>query len=465
MFFYRQLEQYKNRTALISSEGYTVNYDELVESANEFNAAISERSLVFLLCENCIESVMGYVACMRGGSVAAMLSSSIDPALLSDLLEAYRPSYVWCPKENIGNVDGEPVFNYKNYVLIKTGLEKDYDISPDLKLLMTTSGSTGSPKFVRQTEKNIQSNTESIAEYLEILPDDRAITTMPMNYTYGLSIINSHLFKGACVILSEYTLMDKKFWQLIKEEKATTFGGVPYIYEMLKKLRFGRMELPSLRYLTQAGGKLSPELADEFSNICKEKGMKFIVMYGQTEATARMAWRPWEHAFDKSASMGIAIPGGEFSLIDANENVINEPDVVGELVYRGDNVTLGYAQSRADLSKGDENHGVLITGDMAKRDSDGYYYIVGRKKRFLKLFGNRVNLDEVEQLLRKQGIDCACAGQDDKMEIYLTDVTKKETVIDFIDNHTAISHGGYVIKTIDAIPRSESGKILYSELK
>lgn len=465
MFFYRQLEQYKNRTALISSEGYAVSYDELVEAANAFNALVSERSLIFLLCGNCVESIVGYVACMSGESVAAMLSSSIDPALLSDLLEAYRPSYVWCPKENIGNVNGKSVFNYKDYVLIKTDFEKDYDIAPELKLLMTTSGSTGSPKFVRQTEKNIQSNTESIAEYLEIRSDDRAITTMPMNYTYGLSIINSHLFKGACVILSEYTLMDKKFWQLIKEEKATTFGGVPYIYEMLKKLRFGRMELPSLRYLTQAGGKLSPELADEFSNICKEKGMKFIVMYGQTEATARMAWRPWEHAFDKSASMGIAIPGGEFSLIDANENVITEPDVVGELVYRGDNVALGYAQSRADLSKGDENHGVLITGDMAKRDSDGYYYIVGRKKRFLKLFGNRVNLDEVEQLLRKLGIDCACAGQDDKMEIYLTDATKKEAVIDFIDNHTAISHGGYVIKAIDAIPRSESGKILYSELK
>lgn len=465
MFFYRQLGQHGDRTALISPEGEKLSYSELAEAANAFNAAVPERSLIFLLCKNCVGSVVGYVACMSGESVAAMLSSSIDKELLSDLLDAYRPSYVWCPEENVSDISGERVFECKGYVLVKTGAEKDYDMSPELKLLMTTSGSTGSPKFVRQTEKNIQSNTESIAEYLGIVPDDRAITTMPMNYTYGLSIINSHLFCGACVILSDYTLMDKKFWQLIKEEKATTFGGVPYIYEMLKKLRFGRMELPSLRYLTQAGGKLSPELADEFSNICKEKGMKFIVMYGQTEATARMAWRPWEHAFDKSASMGIAIPGGEFSLIDANENVITEPDVVGELVYRGDNVTLGYAQSRADLSKGDENNGVLVTGDMAKRDSDGYYYIVGRKKRFLKLFGNRVNLDEVEQLLRKQGIDCACAGKDDKMEIYLTDASKKDTVVEFIDNRTAISHGGYVIKIIDAIPRSESGKILYSELK
>ena len=402
---------------------------------------------------------------MRGNSIAAMLSDSIDPAMLNELLEQYHPPYIWLPVECAEKYGSNIIYSYGDYCLVKTEYEIDYKVNPQLKLMLTTSGSTGSPKFVRQTEKNIQSNTEAIAEYLEISENDRAITTMPMNYTYGLSIINSHLYRGACIILSDYTLMDKKFWALIKEKQATTFGGVPYIYEMLKKLRFGRMELPSLRYLTQAGGKLSPELADEFSNICKNKNMKFIVMYGQTEATARMSWRPWEHAFDKSASMGIPIPGGEFSLLDAEGNIINTPETVGELVYKGDNVTMGYAQSRFDLEKGDENNGVLITGDMAKFDKDGYYYIVGRKKRFLKLFGNRVNLDEVEQLLRKQGIDCACAGQDDKMEIYLAEATKKDDVIDFIDHHTAISHGGYIVKIIDKIPRNESGKILYSELK
>lgn len=465
MFFYRQLEKFGDRTALISPDGTQISYKQLADAADEFSNAVAPGSLVFLLCRNSVESVVGYVAMMRSDSTAAMLSDGIDPSLLSGLSDSYHPGYIWLPAEQCDMVKGKTIYSYGGYRLIQTEYEKDYEINPLLKLMLTTSGSTGSPKFVRQTEKNIQSNTEAIAQYLEIVPEDRAITTMPMNYTYGLSIINSHLFCGACVILSEYTLMDKRFWELIRSQKATTFGGVPYIYEMLKKLRFGRMELPSLRYLTQAGGKLPAELADEFSNICLERGMKFIVMYGQTEATARMSWRPWEHAFDKSASMGIAIPGGEFSLLDADGNVITEPDTVGELVYRGDNVTMGYAQSRADLSKGDENNGVLVTGDMAKRDSDGYYYIVGRKKRFLKLFGNRVNLDEVEQLLRKQGIDCACAGRDDKMEIFLADPSKKEQTIEYIDHHTAISHGGYEVRIIDKIPRNESGKILYSELK
>ncbi len=465
MFFYRQIEKYGDATALISADGKKTSYSELTTAADSFAAAVDSHRLVFLLCSNNIESVVGYVACMRGSSVPAMLSEKIDPALLDELMENYHPSYVWLPSQIRESVNGEVVFSYGNNVLVKTTYKLDYSISNELKLLLTTSGSTGSPKFVRQTEKNIQSNTESIVEYLEIRPDDRAITTMPMNYTYGLSILNSHLYCGAAVILNEYTLMDKRFWALMKGEQATTFGGVPYIYEMLKKLRFGRMDIPSLRYLTQAGGKLSPELADEFSGICRERGMKFIVMYGQTEATARMAWRPWEYASSKSASMGIAIPGGEFSLIDVDGNVIETPETVGELVYRGDNVTMGYAQSRHDLAKGDENNGILHTGDMAKRDADGFYYIVGRKKRFLKLFGNRVNLDEVEQLLKKQGIDCAVAGTDDNMVIYITDESKFAKASDFIDNHTAISHGGFKIQVIPEIPRNESGKILYSELK
>ncbi len=465
MFYFHHLEQFGSRTALVTNDGTEYTYAQMLAAADNVSAVVASHSLVFSLCRNSVESVVGYAAFMRSDCACAMLSDSIDAALLASLLENYHPSFVWLPSDRAEEAEGSIVHSYMDYCLVKTNYSVDYELDPQLKLLLTTSGSTGSPKFVRQTVENIQSNTESIVEYLEITKDDAAITTLPMNYTYGLSIINSHLFCGARIILSEYTMMDKRFWALIKEQKATTFGGVPYIYEMLKRLRFNRMDLPSLRYLTQAGGKMAPELADEFSAICRDKGMKFIVMYGQTEATARMSYRPWEYAFSKSASMGIAIPGGEFSLIDEKGEVITEADKVGELVYKGKNVTMGYAVSRFDLSKGDENNGVLYTGDMAKRDADGFYYIVGRKKRFLKLFGNRVNLDEVEQLVKKQGIDCVCAGEDDNMLVYITDAAKQAEVTEFIDHHTAISHGGYKIKVIDSFPRSESGKILYSELK
>ena len=192
--------------------------------------------------------------------------------------------------------------------------------------------------------------------------------------------------------------------------------------------------------------------------------MKFIVMYGQTEATARMAYLPWEHAESHAASIGIAIPGGEFWLADPEGAPILEPETTGELVYRGPNVTLGYAENRFDLCKPDENHGELRTGDMAKRDAKGFYYIVGRKKRFLKLFGSRVNLDEVEGLLNRAGIPCACAGVDDRLDVYITDGSLLGQAERFIKEHTAINPNGFQLHVIEEIPRNDSGKVLYSAL-
>ncbi len=463
--FWDTLEQYGDRTALITEDGTSIAYGELLKQADELGNVIGRRCLVFSMCRNCASSVMGYIGFLRRRIVPVMVAEQIPPELLANLLEAYHPAYFYLPTERIGLVHGTAVWSSEDYTLLRLDYEQDYVLAEKLALLLTTSGSTGSPKLVRQSVENIESNTRSIIEYLNIQPEDRAITTLPMSYTYGLSILQTHLVRGAAIILTESTLMDKRFWSLFREQKATNFGGVPYVYEMLKKLRFERMDLPSLRYITQAGGKLSKELSAEFSDICLRKGIRFIVMYGQTEATARMAYLPWEYAVSKAGSMGVPIPGGKLSLIDGDGRVIEEPETVGELVYSGKNVTLGYAQNRFDLDKPDENHGILHTGDMAKRDRDGFYYIVGRKKRFLKIFGSRVNLDEVEGLLKKQGFDCACSGEDDRMEIYLTDASRREAVNAFLREQTGIQYSGYRIYVIDAIPRNEAGKVLYSQLK
>ena len=416
MAFWNTLERFGERTALITETGEHIAYNALLARADEIAGAAGSRCLAFLMCRNCADAAAGYVGFLRRGIVPVLLAENLDTSMLEGLLESYRPAYFYLPSEKASELSGAMVWRGESYTLLRLPYEQDYKLPEELALLLTTSGSTGSPKLVRQSGRNIEANTRSIAEYLGILSEDRAITTLPMQYTYGLSILQSHLSVGAAVILTDKTLMDKEFWALLKEQKATTFGGVPYIYEMLKKLRFDRMNLPSLRYLTQAGGKLPKELAEEFIQTCKRKNMKFIVMYGQTEATARMAYLPWEHAESHAASIGIAIPGGEFWLADPEGAPILEPETTGELVYRGPNVTLGYAENRFDLCKPDENHGELRTGDMAKRDAKGFYYIVGRKKRFLKLFGSRVNLDEVEGLLNRAGIPCACAGVDDRLD-------------------------------------------------
>ena len=230
-------------------------------------------------------------------------------------------------------------------------------------------------------------------------------------------------------------------------------------------MRFFRMDLPSLKTITQAGGKLTVELTREIAEYSLKNDVKFFVMYGQTEATARMGYLPYEYCLNKCGSMGIAIPGGKFYLIDDDERIIEDSDVVGELVYEGDNVTLGYATCIEDLKKDDERNGKLVTGDMAKRDNDGFYYITGRKKRFIKIFGNRVNLDEVERLIKGKVCECACVGNDDHMKIFITNSDKSLEVKEFIIEKTGLNHIAFEVIAIDEIPKNEAGKTLYSKLK
>lgn len=475
MNFYSDIDVYGDRIAILTSENRKLTYREFLSDSDSVFKTVAtngNRLLVFIVCSNCLESVCAYIGALRKGIVPVLVNAGIDKDLFVRLFESYKPSYLFAPKDwgALLQVDTKNFTNaggYGQFVLYKTGCDVDYEINPELALLLTTSGSTGSPKLVRQSYKNINSNANSIAQYLGIVKEDRAITTMPMSYTYCLSIINSHLLMGASIVMNDYSVIQREFWKLFKETSPTTFGGVPFIYEQLKALRFGRMDLKGLRYITQAGGKLSKEMAQEFNEICREKGIKLIVMYGQTEATARMAYLPWENASEKAGSMGIAIPGGRFSLIDVDGREITDANVVGELVYRGDNVTLGYAENCYDLKKGDENNGVLYTGDMAKRDEDGFYYIAGRKKRFLKIYGNRVNLDEVEGMLKSKGYECACAGIDDCLRIYVVDGEEKaeQPIKEFLSKLLGFTSKTFEVIYIDKIPRNEAGKVLYSALE
>ncbi len=461
-----RFEQFADNTALVSEDGSEVSYAALQSESDKLAAAVGSRCLVFMFCRNEKGSLLGYVSFLNNRIVPLMLNAEIDREMLNVLLTSYKPDFLWVPFDMAGKLpEYTSVYSVWGYTLLKTPNNGETELYDELALLLTTSGSTGSPKFVRQSYGNIRANTESIVQYLELGATERSITTMPMSYTYGLSIINSHLWVGASIILSSKTMMQKEFWKQFKYNGATSFGGVPYIYEMLDKLRFYRMDLPKLRTITQAGGKLSLELHKKFAGYAEQTNRRFVVMYGQTEATARMSYLPWEYAVSKAGSIGIVIPGGEFTLTDDNGSIITEGNITGELVYTGKNVTLGYAESVEELNKGDENRGVLHTGDIAKRDSEGFYYIVGRKKRFLKLFGNRVNLDDVERMLQQAGFECACGGIDDRLVIYLTDQEKTSEAKALISAKMGLNPSAFTTIPIKEIPRNESGKVLYSKLE
>lgn len=461
-----RFDRFGDAVALKDEFGQTLTYAELASEGKALADAAGGRCLTFNLCTNTIASVIGYAGFVENGVVPALLSASIDLELFASLYEAYHPAYLWAP-EGFGWDGCESVYERMGYHLLKTPFGTETELYPELALLLTTSGSTGSPKFVRQSYQNIRANTDSIVAYLHLTAEEKPISTLPMNYTYGLSIINSHLDVGATILLTDKGIAQREFWTFFREEGATSFGGVPYTYEMLDRMRFLRMNLPTLRYMTQAGGKLLPELHRKFAEWCRETGREFIVMYGQCEATARMAYLPWEKSLEKVGAMGVAIPGGRFELIDVNGGVISDVGVTGELRYYGENVTLGYAEKGADLRLGDERNGVLETGDMAQMDEDGYFTIVGRKKRFLKMYGNRINLDETERLLKAAfpQCECACAGRDDHLMIFSTVEAELPTMRSFLSEKTGLNLSGFHTMHLEAIPKNDAGKTLYRELE
>ena len=463
-FFFNFIDNqnFYNNVALVQKNN-KITYGELKSLCSKIESLITHRSLVFLVCRNCIESIASYLAIVRSGSVCMMIGEQ-NYSYLDELSKIYKPQFIVIPSKLNSKKYGSILGRFINYELNKTSHVQDYAINEDLVLMISTSGSTGSPKFVKLSYQNIKNNTESISKSLYIKNTDRAITTLPMNYSYGLSIINTHLSNGASVILNEYSIISEEFWDLFKTKKATTFGGVPYIFEMLKKLKFDQMDLPSLKYITQAGGKLSDELVIEFHNICKRNDVDFFVMYGQTEATARIACLPCEDLPKKVGSIGFEIPGGSLSIVDENNVTLTGPKIIGELVFKGDNVSLGYSEGYKDLKNRDKNNGILHTGDLAMRDLDGYYYIKGRNNRFLKVFGNRVNLDELETIIGNLGYECACTGVEDKINLFTTSFSNKKILLRNLMSHTGIHQSAFNIINMKLIPRSESGKVLYSKL-
>lgn len=450
--------------AAIDDSGSSLTYGELVDLRASLSEVLSERELVFCLCENKVGALGGFLALYDCKDVCLLLSAHIDKGLLDTLYDTYRPSYFWMPEEKNVEFDYEGVFSYKGYALYKTG-NKAPEMHPNLSMLMTTSGTTGSPKLVRHKYGNIESNAKNVAKVFGWTSEERGIIDLPMQYTMGLNVINSHLYAGATVLLIEANLMSPNYWSFIKEQKGSNFTGVPFSYEILNRLRFQRMDLPHLTTLAEGGGKLSDSLFKTFADYAAEKGKRFYATFGTTETSARLAFLPPDQATTHIGSIGKAIPEGKIVLVDENGEEIVDSTIEGELRYEGPNVTMGYGICIDDLKKGDEFCGVYETGDIAKKDADGFIYIVGRKKRFLKLFGLRVSLDQSERIIAGEfGIECACMGDDTKMRIYITREDLKDEVHQLMADKTGLKSTCFEVNVIDSIPHFESGKINYREL-
>lgn len=455
----------KNKLAAVDDSGQSVTYGTLCDFVNEFGYLVPSRSFIFILSENTVGALCGYIGALANNIVPLIISSRTDKELYNRIYSIYQPEYLWLSKTEAELSGLNVLFSKHGFALVQTSY-KSKKLYPELSLLLPTSGSTGSIKLVRHSYLNIEANARNVAQMFELTTKERAIVVLPLHYTMGLSVVNSHLSVGATLLVIQSSMTDGAFWRFIREENATSFTGVPFSFEILRRLRFFDMDLPSLSLITQGGGKMEDALFRICAEYAERTGKRFIATYGQTEGTARMAYLPANLAKSKTGSIGIAIPNGKLLIKDSDGNTIDTQEAEGELVYEGENVTLGYAFCLDDLQKGDENQGILYTKDIVSRDKDGCFYVMGRKIRFLKLFGLRVGLDECEQLIKNEyQIECACCGDDKQMSIYVTDLRYRTLLPDYLARKTGIIPTAFNVKIIDHLIKNEAGKILYSNLK
>ena len=411
--------------------------DRVADAAQDIGA---ERRLVLLETRNDLTTLVHYLAGMAGGHVLLPVPAGRDH---TTMVQTYHPGVM---------IDADGVHHRHR---------GDYQLHDDLALLLSTSGSTGSPKMVRLSHTNLVANAAAIAEYLSIRETDRAATTLPISYCYGLSVIHSHLLCGAGIILTDHSVTDDEFWELFRRHRGTAFAGVPYTFELLERVGFDTKDLPDLRYLTQAGGRMPPERVRRFAELAQRQGWDLFVMYGATEATARMAYLPPELAISRPSTIGRPIPGGSFTIEPVDEW---GDDAVGELVYRGPNVMMGYSHGPADLALG-KTVDTLHTGDIARRGPDGLYEVIGRGSRFVKLYGLRIDLHRVETTLREHGVTAFCADDDDRLVVAATGDNDAADVQQAAAEAAGVPAAAVLAVTVDELPMLSSGKPDYQAVR
>jgi acyl-CoA synthetase (AMP-forming)/AMP-acid ligase II len=429
------LEIFGDQIAIISSDGTETSYRQLARLADEVAESFPpEATLIALEFRSDLSSVVTYLAALRARRPIVLLGD-VEGVAAMRIVETYRP---WIPGMR--------------------GCADDLSPHPELAVLLSTSGSTGSAKLVRLSYKNLESNARSIAEFLELDRGSRAISSLSLFYSYGLSILNSHLVVGASMVLTQEPVVSAGFWELFDRSQVTGLAGVPYSYELFERMAIRSRPLPSLKIMTQAGGRLDPGLVSRYAEWAADRGVRFYVMYGQTEATARMAYLPPERAGSDSDCIGVAIPGGSLTL---DLDVIGGG--IGELIYRGPNVMMGYALERADLARGPEID-ALRTGDLAERTDDGLFRIVGRLSRFSKLFGLRISLDDIETYLAARGFEASVAGSDHQITVLVAGPVPAGLVGELADRY-GLPRETFVVLAGVETPRLASGKVDYHAIR
>ncbi len=436
--------------------------------------ASEQKRLVFLFCSVNSETLIGLLAAAAAGQATALIDPSAPEDVLAGLIEAYQPELVLGARGVSGKLRAVADSTRTSGSLdcragVIEWIARDNGpsfvaINPAVQLLLSTSGTTGSRKYVRLSRHAIVANASQIAKALAIDEHSVGIAHLPLHYSYGLSVVTSHLAAGGRVCFINDSITSPSFWSKIGTAGGSHFPGVPFHYAALARLGLG-MAPECVKVFTQAGGALDLRLQTKMHGLATERGGRFFVMYGQTEASPRMATLQHADFCRKAGSVGVALANGGLSIVD-DKGLALPPDAIGTVVYEGPNVMLGYAMSRSDLGKGDEMKGRLETGDLGRLDDEGFLYLSGRTKRFAKIAGYRLGLDEIEQELFAV-CPVACLDLGEKIAVaheQESETALKARVRELADTYKVPS-SSFALRKIVQIPRAASGKIDYARLK
>jgi acyl-CoA synthetase (AMP-forming)/AMP-acid ligase II len=436
--------------------------------------ASEQKRLVFLLCGVNSETIVGLLAGAAAGHATALVDPSVSKDVLTGLIQAYQPELLLGARgsgEKLPDVIGgnATVNSAQSRAGAVEWIARDTGssfppIDPALQLLLSTSGTTGSQKYVRLSRDAVVANAGQIAEALAIDEGSVGIAHLPLHYSYGLSVVTSHLAAGGRICLINDSITSPSFWSKIGNVGGSHFPGVPFHYVALARLGLGLVP-DSVKVFTQAGGALDLRVQTKMRDWAAQRGSQFFVMYGQTEASPRMATLQHADHARKTGSVGVALAGGQFLIVDDHGAPL-PADAVGTVVYDGPNVMSGYATSRADLGKGDEMSGRLETGDLGRLDAEGFLYLTGRTKRFAKIAGYRLGLDEIERELFSV-CPVACLDLGEKIAIaheQESETALKARVRELADTYKVPS-SSFALRRVQQIPRAASGKIDYARLK